>query len=354
MRPSMIVLLILGIIVAVLVLLFFLELTLYGTLGFDSSIYLYPDLYNEIFLKNTKKTMSKVDLQAVEKGQHIAAESSIVICVLCRNISDSFKLSTQRLEAIGDMFKEYKIVVFENDSEDDSRALLINWGKTNDSVVMLNCCTDTTTCTPEELQCRLNFSKGYDMGVFSNQRMHMMSMFRNKYLNYVKTHLNHFDFMMVFDFDLKGAISKEGIYHSIGSRDNWDAVFANGFMFFPPLSRIKFVYDAVAFVEKNTDISNSEVKRFFPLQKLYQINSYIYNNKDSFVPVDSAFNGLALYRVPSILNANYTVLPNPYNCEHIGLHAEMKENGYNQTFINKHLILYSGIQGPKNKFKIIF
>ena len=67
------------------------------------------------------------------------SNKTITICCLCRNISNIFSKSKIKLETIGKIFKSYQIVLFENDSSDNSRKLLKKWTQENKNVILLNC-----------------------------------------------------------------------------------------------------------------------------------------------------------------------------------------------------------------------
>ena len=126
----------------------------------------------------------------------------------------------------------------------------------------------------------------------------------------------------------------------------WDAIFANGRMPFPPFDLITKCYDGLAFREKWT-ISRNMISRSTKMNYLIDFS------KNKYIPVASAFNGLGVYTYKSIEKSKYSTFEDPYNCEHVGLHYNMHKNGFNKLFINKNLIIYTGKQGPPNKFKPI-
>jgi len=63
----------------------------------------------------------------------------------------------------------------------------------------------------------------------------------------------------------------------------------------------------------------------------------------------SAFNGLAIYKISSILDSRYIIAPK--SCGHVGLHDNMRQNNHDKLFINPSMLLYAGMQGPTNRFK---
>ena len=77
-------------------------------------------------------------------------------------------------ENTGKNFKEYKIIIFDNDSTDNTRSLLKKWSKINKNVILLNCC-DINNCN-----CILNINlNNYSWS--SKERINKMAYFRNKY-----------------------------------------------------------------------------------------------------------------------------------------------------------------------------
>ena len=63
------------------------------------------------------------------------------------------EITRNKLENIGKDFMEYKIVIFENDSDDESRVLLKGWMNENENVELMDCC-DMGSC-----DCLLNNAK---------------------------------------------------------------------------------------------------------------------------------------------------------------------------------------------------
>jgi len=288
-----------------------------------------------IFLPENGPVSLKQD-ENIARGKKICQKSSIVICCLCRDIESCFTKSKARLEGVGCLFGDYKIVLFENDSKDRSRSLLQQWDMDNPHVHLLDC------SDMEVPNCQLDLKQGYTIS--HSERMKNMCSFRNRYLNYAKENYAHYDFLMVYDFDLEGGLLKSGIYDSIGREEYWDGIFANGRMPLPPFGIGSTMYDGLAFLKDENGVKDSTVKRFWHLCLL---NGRV---GDSLIPVLSAFNGMAIYRMSSILHSSYSVLDQPLACEHVGLHVDMSQKEFGSFFINPSMLLYAGLQGPQNKF----
>nr|MBX2877818.1 hypothetical protein [Saprospiraceae bacterium] len=89
-------------------------------------------------------------------------------------------------------------------------------------------------------------------------------------------------------------------------------------------------YDAFAFRPKGDDDPKS----------LEEINALQFQRGKELVPVKSVFGGLAIYRSAGILaGAEY----GGEDCEHVMLHQWLRENGFDQQFLNpSQIVLYSG------------
>ena len=280
---------------------------------------------------------------SIKNGYKNMSNSRLVIITLARDIEKRFNKSKTKLETIGKLFKDYQIIVFENDSKDNSRNLLTKWSIKNPNVKLLTCC-EQGNC-----DCKFNNKTGYDYGVFSKKRIDKMTYYRNFMLNFIKNTKYHlYDYLLVYDFDIKGGIYLDGIATSFSNPDKWDMICANGLMATPHITGYNTAtYDSISYIGKN-DNMNYRSHAFLEWVKMNrQVNS---NIGGKLIKVKSCFNGFAFYKMKSIINSNYN---SKYKCEHIGLHKEMIDNGYSKLFFNPSMIVFVGQQGPKNKLKLL-
>ena len=284
----------------------------------------FPQYYDSITFKNN--TLHNVNL-----GRERA--TSVVICGLARNNETILKKNIPKIEALGNLFKSYKIVIFENDSVDDTRNLIHEWKEENPNVILLDC--------PEK-ECKLKESLMYDLGALSKSRIDKMTNFRNRYLDYVKENYSNYKYMLVMDLDLEGSISFDGLLDSLG-HDDWDGICINGRCPVPgSFGFSTMAYDSLAYQAKG-DNTNYQITSQTLVKKLAELNLKLSTN--DLVAVNSAFNGAAIYKMSSIQNATYS---NYANCEHIGFHRSMALSGCDKIFINPLWTGYSGFQGPRN------
>lgn len=288
---------------------------------------LHPGLYNRVFIED-------------DHPHHETIDSSIVIYVLCRDIAPQFEMSARRLESIGRLFDRYKIVVFENDSVDGSRELLENWASENPGTVeLLDCCDRARECSADQHRCKLNLERGYN-STDKMFRFEKMAKYRNRCLSHILERYGHlYEYVMAYDFDIQGAVSREGILDTFRQRDRWDAVFANGRSFQGTAGTVPHVYDRLAFQEHGLEKHSSSLVDFWRQHRGV-------NSSEGLYPVYSAFNGIGIYRMDALFGARYRARDPPNQCEHLGLHSDMRANGYGRLYINPRLVVYVGMQGP--------
>lgn len=305
--------------------------------------WLHPDYYKNDFPEKDfpcRKNLCATYQQQVAQGYAHMKNKQIFITCLGRNIAENLEAFSKRLEATGNLFKNYTVIIFENDSKDGSRERLKEWTARNPHIKLLEL-TDNKDCI-------LNLPEMYSYGSTSPTRIQKMSGFRNLLLAEVKKHYNHYDYMMVIDMDIKGPWSHDGIAHTMAQPD-WDAMAAYGIInMFGTAGQLMVMYDVLAYVpyqqEFNTDPGilgvGSDFFRF-NFKELLTIK-----RGDNPVRVRSAFGGMAFYKIPSIMDAQYV----PTRCEHIGLHDSMAAHGHDKIYMNPNLIILAGLQGPPNPF----
>ena len=115
----------------------------------------------------------------------------------------------QKINALGSQFENYHVILFENDSQDETRNLLHDWEENDNHVTLLKCC-DLGNC-----ECQLNWKDQNELkGLISDKRIDKMRFMRQKVLNHVQDNFSSWDYFCFMDFDLKGAIFKDGFFTS--------------------------------------------------------------------------------------------------------------------------------------------
>ncbi len=287
------------------------------------------EMYTNDILQHFSADKPNLELK-IKKGLKNIANKRIVLCFLARDVEKQIQKNIDKVMIFVRGCKDYRIVVFENDSKDHTRQRLREWANKDKKVILLSCC-DEGVC-----DCKLQIEQIRDKNPISNNRISKMSMFRNKYLDYVLQHFQDYDYMVVLDVDIRGGVYGDG-YLTCFADDDWDAIFARGVKPFPFMfGKITMVYDALAFLDlKNPiEIKKNIFKSLFQLQQVY--NKKIGSDN---VPVLSAFNGVAVYKIQKIIesSARYGFQS---GCEHVDFHNSLRSR---KLYANPSFVVNMGI-----------
>jgi hypothetical protein len=147
----------------------------------------------------------------VERGRERMKESTVVFCGLCRDVRHFLPRLAARVERLGAMFRDYRVVLYENDSKDRTLEFLSDWRAANPRIEVL----------------------GESVGVArypqidSAARAEWLARCRNRYRERVAAEYADFDHAIVIDTDLAGGWSYDGVAHTFGE-DDWDGVGSYG------------------------------------------------------------------------------------------------------------------------------
>lgn len=256
----------------------------------------------------------------VKKGERHAHKSSIIIAGLIMNGAHLISEIKARCYEIVRYFREYKILIIENDSVDNTRQFLLEWSAEDPNIVIL--CQDPYVVNSTE--CIISQFL-YSGTVADNsprpERISRMAFLRNVYMNHIRQYYPKFDYLCVLDLDLHGDLFIDGFLHSISllTQKNIDAVSCNGMIMRE--NGLFYYYDSFAFIDEHepimwenmTDKSNHD--NWVHLHVTHRYTSQMMPDK-----VQSAFGGLTLYKLPVILNNVYGSSPHHFSCEHSFFH----------------------------------
>lgn len=249
----------------------------------------------------------------VENGYNCMKSSSAVICCCVRNIGEIFPYSRARIEKLASRFKNYKIIIYESDSTDDTKQFLSSWEKQDPNLDL-------------EMEDLNNPNiRGEDL-----QRVQLMAKYRNKYLDKVYSQYSNFDYMVVVDPDLHGGWSLDGIANSF-SIPNFSMIGSNGLQF---VNNKPVFYDCFPVI-----MPNNERRKFFHfLDKKGDLIPELQRGKLP-IPVRSCFGGIGIYKI-SHLTGRYEGWggPNDPQSEHISLNINMQRRKFTKHFINPSMI----------------
>jgi hypothetical protein len=267
----------------------------------------YFDFENEPSLQPELSLSSSQFLEFQEqvlRGRRIAREKRVVICGLARDLEWILPKTLPRLQRLGEMFADYRIVIYENDSKDGSRQILEHFQKQNSRVHLLS---DSLGDPPNQ-------------SVRCLRRADRMAKYRNRYREYVAEKFADFDFTIVADLDLPGGWSENGIAHTFGQSE-WDFVGSNGLIKKKYLVGERILqFDAWALRKEGS----------YDALTTREVNYLCWKRDVGLIPVYSCFGGLGVYRMPAMLTCTYA----GGDCEHVALHREMRNRGMAKLFLN--------------------
>lgn len=260
-------------------------------------------------------------------GYKIAPHKRIVIVGLCRDADKYIGKNLQIFSKIGSYFKDYRIIVYENDSKDNTRKILDKHAKNDSRIIVLgeNC----------------NMKNVYHIGAFHNDRFEKMVEFRNYCLAYVRNNFADYDYMMVVDWDMNGSTDMNGIMNSIGrdydEKTEWSAIGTSGnICVYGTFGLLLLNYDTLALRFHNIKYDQNHLKSVFFNHIYQEYHKLLYPDLE---PVHSTFHGIVIYKMAAIPpDAWYNT---EFGCEHIGFHDKIKN-----MYINRNWVSYFGTQGP--------
>lgn len=260
-------------------------------------------------------------------------DSSVIICSIVRDAAKGLKNNIPVINAFLKEVKDYHIIIFENDSKDDTKKLLMNWAGNIGSNQFHLTCEDKNEAKTIPVYKDVNGANPN----FSAKRISKMVDLRNQYLNYIEEKNITADYVLVVDLDV-AQLQLDGLIKAFDNTQDWDAVCANGISTSPALK--KRYHDAYALTEWGRQHAAQTEQIIKSLSAKYANLT----SDDGLVRVYSAFGGLAIYKFHCIAGLRYQLLPNDnerveVKCEHYSICHQMINNGHNRIFINPSLQL---------------
>ncbi len=296
----------------------------------------------------TLPMLNSLDLNVLEQGKQEMLKHKVVIVGIARDNMEDLLVTIKHVEYLGGFFKDYRVIIFENDSRDGTKEALDAWQQNK----------------------RINIiSKHLNEKKRVNHQF--MADIRNNYIEALKnTEYSDFDVIMVLDMDMSFGFDVRGIFDSFSKITAWDGICSNGIS----NSQGK-MYDAFAFRNKEFSFSptkwqeicnkkrdNNKDSKFcnYPtpfirdlmafrlgfqsLSRLYWLKivpqiQKSYSVGSNLISVDSCFGGMAFYKKKFIEECKYQSINN--DCEHVYFHECMKKKGGRMMMNPSQIIRYS-------------
>lgn len=245
-------------------------------------------------------------------GRSIMREKSAVICGVARNVGAVLPRTIARIEQLGRMFADYRVVLYENDSQDGTAEALAAWEGENRRVTILS----------EQRGDPVNFP------VRSPERAARMAYYRNQYREFIQSNYPESDYVIVVDTDLEAGWSYDGVANTFG-HSGWDFVGSYGIIQRAYWNQTLLLhYDAWAFREEGSYAG-------IPTKT---VNHMFWRRGDPMFRVYSCFGGLGVYRIEAMLTSKY----DGSDCEHVTFHRNMADVGLDRLYLNPSQITFYG------------
>lgn len=249
----------------------------------------------------------------VRLGQRRMSATTAVISGLARDVADILPLTIARIEQMGAMFADYRVVIYENDSRDETARLLTDWAERNPKV-------DVTV-----------ERRGDPINPMTRclKRAERMAYYRNQCLETIRARYANFEHALIVDTDLAGGWSCDGLANTFG-HDDWDFVGSNGVIFKRIGLKINVLmqYDAWAYRDDES---------FTPFTTK-QVNKMSFTRGELLVPVTCSFGGLGVYLMPAYLAGQYA----GHDVDHVTHQQVARPQGFTRTFLNPSQIALYG------------
>jgi hypothetical protein len=133
----------------------------------------------------------------------------VLICGVCRNVHRAFPHTVKNIEKLGSHFEDYAVLIYENNSKDNTVELMQKWAQKNHRVTF-----KSETLTDSELPASRTEK-------IARARNIVLEMARDpKYKEY--------KYLIMADLDFRKPWPFEEIVNSINAPFDWVAITANG------------------------------------------------------------------------------------------------------------------------------
>jgi hypothetical protein len=300
----------------------------------------FPENIFDSRLKNPHIYKYKVDT-----GLQIAKSKKIVFAGICRNVEDTIALNIERMHKTSNMFKDFSIFLYENDSEDNTVSILESY-RTKTKLEFLSEKRD-------DKDYRRLVDDGTDPWHFG--RCKILAQCRNKYLDHVISHYADYDYLCILDLDIKGGWSYTGFQHGIFTLESDPknaCVSAYGVL--TEANNIKLLEDC-----EPEDYIMYDSLAFRPFGKprgIHILNTPMFNKitfdrGDQPLKVSSNFGGMSIYRLPLLKNKKYGARQweeGEVDPDHVILNEQLINEGYNIILDPSMIVSYSDHKFSRN------
>lgn len=255
----------------------------------------------------------------------------VVICGCTINSAHYIEKHLDLLHGLEAIFEKCNIVVYENDSKDKTTEVLQSFKRTH-----------------------TNFEYITENGI-ANKLKHrplIISYGRNVLMKYINEKYNNYDLMIMVDLDK--VICKFDRNIIINVLDNyeynsWDVLTGNCDKYYD-IWALRICRDIWNIKVHQSLWKNGPIDYdcWLPETGGKNRQRFVYENQVHIptnyplIPVDSAFNGIGIYKMKSVKNCTYSAIDKgKITCEHVAFHKRIKDLNNGKIFICPKLLIHN-------------
>lgn len=220
----------------------------------------------------------------------------IIVCGVVKNVEKYIQNNINYCIETGNLFQDYKIIIYENNSTDNTKNILSNYIDNEKFKIIMEDIPYETIKSNSKIW-TATFRTGSDHPC----RIEQISNSRNKVVDeFNKSEYDNYDYVIWIDLDSNGW-KLDGIIDCFNKKNDWDAVFAGKNLYDHYALRLNPTFDLNTPHYNNIKNYNEIFcmgpetlgETYWKLREKYNLNL---NNVKQLIPVYSAFNGLGIYK----------------------------------------------------------
>lgn len=267
-----------------------------------------------------------------KNGVEEVKDKKILFCGMVRDSGAEVKHNIPVLEKMASYFVDYRVVIVENNSKDNTKDVLKAWATSNPKVIAI--CNDFDESKYDAIPKESCYNSPN-----SRRRIQKYCDYRNIYCDYIVDKLDFdSDYYVEIDLDI-ARINIKGFITSFGNNLEWNAIIANGYSYSAKLKRRH--HDTYCLLEHGKENMPDSLEKI----ELYREAFEPFKLGMPFVRVGAGMGGMIIWKTRERKHIRYKVIPNNYGgvevyCDHVCIFKQMKEESHDKFFLNPNLVVY--------------
>lgn len=254
--------------------------------------------------------------------------SSVTVVGTAKNVGKYLPKTIKKLEMIANLFNEHQIIIYENDSKDNTLGFLKKWKNSSGDQYKIKIISETN---------------------IRGKRTHVLSYARNLLLK--EALKNNYEYLIVIDLDdVISDLDEKGILSSFdyNNKIDWAGMGGNQNIYYDIWAlRTKddwLKFDWMECYNETKDYNNCCISRHKEI-----------NENEDLIEVDSCFGGVMIYKTKYLTNSFYYGGGGDEDdedkevCEHVNLNNFIRKKNNGRIFINPKMITTLNIKIDKVK-----